>query len=565
MKTIRGSLRYMLPSNEPVAVEKLALTILSRRGLSPAEQSTTLVPRYADLGDPFLLPDMDVAVRQLLDDRQAGRLVAIYGDYDIDGLTASSLLADIFTDLGIRFVLYIPDRFEEGYGLSNEAFDALAAQGVATVVSVDCGSTALEPAQHAQELGLKLIITDHHTIVQERLPGALAHINPLRTSSRYPEKSLAGVGVAFALARALQQRLPDGEYSPGREKWLLDLVALGTICDVVPLVGENRILAHFGLQVMRKTRRKGLRALAKVSGFEIEKVQAEQIGFRIGPRLNAAGRLEHAQRALDLLTSQATAEAAAQADYLQQLNTARQDSTKMLQAAARAQALEYPEDSFLVLADPDWSHGIVGLAAARISEEFRCPTLVLQIEGDTAKGSARSFGSISVIDALQSQANLLIKFGGHRAAAGCTLKTVDIPSLRAGLQAFLKKTLKPTDWLRSDPVDVWLLPEHATDRGIAELEQLEPTGQALRPAKFVCDAEITQVRAVGATGDHFQITIMIGQKQYRMIAFGAAQKWPDLAVGQTHRFIVQLSQSEWQGVKRVELMVVDIIPQDESL
>ncbi|MEI7818928.1 MAG: single-stranded-DNA-specific exonuclease RecJ [bacterium] len=556
-----GSVIWEFPDKQAILVEDLVSTVLDRRGFNVDEIDSLLKPRYADLPDPFLLPDMKDAVDHILKLRKADHEIAIYGDYDIDGLTACTLLADVFSHLHIKHRIYIPDRFEEGYGINIQAVDELHKEGVHTVISVDCGSTALAPALRAQELGLHLIITDHHTLIHEKIPGALAHINPLRAASSYPERKLAGVGVAFALARALQSTIPD-DFEAGQEKWLLDLVVLGTVCDVVPLVGENRLLAHYGLRVMAKTKRVGIRSLASVSGVDLKQIAAEHLGFRFGPRLNAAGRIEHAQKALRLLTADDTNQANLYAEHLDQLNQARQATTRQIVSEARNVAVNYLDDPILVIGDGNWSHGIVGLVAARLSEELLRPTLVMQFEGDTAKGSARSFGSISIIDAIRSQEDLFESFGGHQAAAGFRIKRSNINALRDGLNAYAKTAIDPESWVKRQSVDAWLEPSFATESGIEQLTLIEPTGQMMPPVRFGVIGQVMSLRKVGQDQSHYQLTVRSDNHDYRMIAFGASQVWPWLEVGIEAKFVIRLSQSEWQGVTKVESIVVDCIPQD---
>lgn len=552
-----ATVRWELPDTGHIPVDKLAGVILERRGFQKKDTTTLLAPRYDSLGDPFSLVDMDRAVRVLLDARQANKKVIIYGDYDIDGLTASSVLSDVCMSLGIAHEVYIPDRFEEGYGIHIKAIKQLHQQGASVIVSVDCGSSATEAARVAGELDMKLVITDHHTLVSDELEGATAHINPLREKNTYPEKYLAGVGVAFALARALQQA-SNFVLPAGQEKWLLDLVALGTICDVVPLVGENRVLAYYGLQVLRKTRRPGLRALAAVSGVDVAKIEAEDLGFKFGPRLNAAGRLEHAQYALQTLLATEYTTAMRSAEHLQKLNVRRQADTRTIQDQAREQALQHIDDPVLVLTSDTWSHGIVGLVASRISEEFRRPAVLLQTEGELAKGSARSYADISIIQVMREHHELFEKYGGHAAAAGMTLRADCIEDLRDGLCATALE-LGEDAWTKNERIDAWLQPEYVTMAGFDAIHKLEPTGRDHPGVRFVLDGEITSIRPVGADGDHFQLSVRFEGHEQRMIAFGAARKWPELEVGQTIRAVVRLSRSEWQGTTRIEVMLLDIL------
>ncbi|MBP9827053.1 DHH family phosphoesterase, partial [Candidatus Saccharibacteria bacterium] len=374
MKEIEERIKWIRPKKATIPVARLARSILRSRGIDTKSDSTWLEPDYRSLGDPFDLPDMKQAVEHLVATRKDNKKVAVYGDYDIDGLTATTLLAEALRACGFQVISYIPDRFVEGYGLHSQALLDLRSQGVDTVITVDCGITAVEAIADAVAAGLNIIVTDHHSLAESEPVGAVALINPLRANNTYPQTNLAGVGVAFNLVRALQTEFSD-ELPPGQEKWLLDLVALGTICDIVPLVGENRILAHFGLKVARQSRRPGFQALADVSNAELGRINAKDFGFRFGPRLNAAGRLEHAQAGLDVLSSENYSQAFASAQKLQNLNLARRELTESICEQARQQARAMSEVNFLVLADATWSHGVAGLVASRIAEEFSKPTI----------------------------------------------------------------------------------------------------------------------------------------------------------------------------------------------
>ncbi len=557
-KNIGGTVQWSLPVAQTIAPQELAVTLLRQRGFAEQVLDTFLHPRYQSLGDPFGLPDMQAAVDHIVGLHDQDVRLAIYGDYDIDGMTASALLYDVLQRAGYQVEVYIPDRFEEGYGLNKQALEKLAKRQIHTVITVDCGSTAATEVAFAVEQGLQIIVTDHHTLGTEPLTGAVAHINPLRETNTYPEPRLAGVGVAFGLARGLQQVLPD--FLPaGQEKWLLDLVALGTICDVVPLTGENRTLARFGLEVLRKTRRPGLQALAEVAGVELSELKGDDVGFRFGPRLNAAGRLEHAQAALQLiLATERSQEVQELANNLQALNVRRQEQTATVLAAARMQATDQSEEACLVVADPDWSHGVAGLVAARLAEEFHKPTFVLQIEGETSKGSGRSVGDFRLIDALQATQQYLKKFGGHAAAAGVTLATQDIADFRQALHDYVVGKRLQTQFNTTLKVDMWLQPEFLEREILDQIHLLEPCGNDNPAPVFSFEGKVAGLRRVGAEGQHYQLTVEGSAGHFRTIAFGAAERWPWLEVGSSLQALVRLNSSVWQGVTRVEAIVADI-------
>lgn len=543
---------WHLPSSSRIDVSELAATIAQRRGLHFNEYFDL---KYTALGDPFTLPDMEAAVDHLMEVHRRRAKVVIYGDYDIDGLTAVTLLMDALAQLGFDVASYIPDRFEEGYGLHTRALKKLHAQGIDTVITVDCGISSGVAIQEAAADGLHIIVTDHHTIPEVEPVGAVALINPLRRNNQYGERQLAGVGVAFALVRALQARNLGG-MPLGQEKWLLDLVALGTICDVVPLVGENRILAQYGLRVAQQSRRPGFRALARVSNVDLAKVSAGDFGFKFGPRLNAAGRLEHAKIALELLESITSDAAYKAADHLDELNQVRRLKTEKIQEEALVVAQTYASDPILVLSNSDWSHGVAGLVASRVAERMGKPTIILQEEGEYSKGSARSIGDFSIIDALHSQASLLDRYGGHQAAAGMTLRTDRIKDLRKRLN----EKISPKQLLqmqREVRVDLYLQEDFISLAGLEQLEKLEPTGQANPSPIFYILTTLEQVKLVGKNGEHSQLFFVVDSSSQRAIAFQAVHKWPFLQSGVEVELLVAIRANEWQGVRRAQLEVLD--------
>lgn len=539
----------------PGVIEQLLVS----RGLLGGAKDAFFSPSY-DLfkHDPFLLPDMDEAVARIAKAKSKGELVYIYGDYDIDGLTATTLLLDAFESFDINTKAFIPNRFVDGYGLSKAAIKTLAQRGAKLIVTVDCGSLSHVEIALAGELGMDVIVTDHHSVA-ETMPPAVATINPKRIDHKYPFVDLAGVGVAFKLVQALQQRL-DG-LPQGQEKWLLDLVALGTVCDVVQLKDENRANVFWGLQVMAKTRRPGIKAMAQVAGLEMSKLNARSLGFVIGPHLNAAGRLETAELSLELLTAKDPLRAIEIAYMLRDLNQSRRNEQDRITREAFVKTVDFANDPVLVLSDPSWSHGIVGIVAAKILEATSKPVFVLQELGEQTKGSARSYGDFSAVEAIRWADKFIIKGGGHKLAAGVTLRTVDIPKFRQAVNEFYlqcnledqSKYLEPV----ADAVVSDLRELDADLMGI--IKTMEPFGHGNPEPIFHLEQAVVQKRQhLGKEGSHLKIDIQdSGGTLWQCIGFGMSSKY-SCDVGQEVSVWFKLIENEWRGVSRLEGQIVKI-------
>lgn len=529
--------------------------ILKSRGYTTkAAREAFLSPSYeAEKHDPFLLPDMEKAVKRLVRARKNNERVVIYGDYDIDGLTASTVLLDSFMKFGLEASVFIPNRFVEGYGLSSSALEKIADGGGQLVVTVDCGSLSHKEIDHANSLGLDVIITDHHSVA-ETMPKAVAVINPKRSGHSYPFVDLAGVGVAFKLVQALQTKLEG--LPEGQEKWLLDLVAFGTVCDVVALTGENRANVFWGLKVMQKTRRIGLKMIIAVSKIDPKQLNTRALGFGLGPRLNASGRLKTAQYALDLLTATDAKKALALAEELDAMNRERRAEQDRIFAAASQQAIIYEVDSVLVVSDPGWSHGIIGIVAAKLLEAYHKPTFVLQeLEDGTAKGSARSFGDFSAVEGIRATENLLIKGGGHKLAAGVTLETGKISSWRESINTYYK-SLKLEDQERHflPKADVMVDGFKGFDEVLlAELARLEPYGHG-NPEPVFCiqDVMVAGRRTMGSDGQHVRYTLEDKEGRYfSAVAWRMADTYNE-DIGERVDVWLELTLNEWQGRRSVE-------------
>ncbi|MDX2776252.1 single-stranded-DNA-specific exonuclease RecJ [Streptomyces caniscabiei] len=529
--------------------------ILAARGITGEERERFLRPSYDAKHDPFLLPDMQAAVERLVEARARQEHITIYGDYDIDGLTATTVLLDAFGSFGFSNVdAFIPNRFVEGYGLTVDAVEKIAASGATLIVTVDCGSLSEKEIRRSNELGVDVIVTDHHNVAPVQ-PPAVAVINPKRPDHAYPFIDLAGVGVAFKLVQALQTRL-DG-LDVGQEKWLLDLVALGTVCDVVTLVDENRANVYWGLKVLAKTRRPGLKALMAVAGVEPANVSARHLGFGLGPRMNAAGRLETAQYALDMLRATDPIEALEKAQQLDSLNIARRSDQDAIYKAAIEQAEQYRDDPVLVVSHPDWNHGIIGIVAAKLLERYKKPTYVLQEMGTESKGSARSYGDFSAADAIRASDDLIIKGGGHKLAAGVTLPTENIPLFRTRVNEFYRSKgyfnqetlLLPKEDVVVDALAV------INEAFLEELRLLEPFGNGNpEPVLHARHLLVLNCRRMGADAQHVKLELCmksdVGNTMH-FLAFNAPEYFFVEPGEQVHAWF-QPVLNEWQGRRSVE-------------
>jgi len=526
--------------------------ILVARGLTGPKRDAFLNPSYDATHDPFLLPDMDKAVDRLVVAREKQEKITIYGDYDIDGLTATTLLLDAFESFGFEHIdAFIPNRFVEGYGLTVDAIERIAATGAQLVITVDCGSLSTKEIERANELGVDVIVTDHHNVLEVQ-PPAVAVINPKRPDHDYPFIDLAGVGVAFKLVQALQTKL-DG-LAQGHEKWLLDLVALGTVCDVVTLVDENRANVFWGLKVLAQTRRPGLKALMAVAGVEPAKVNARSLGFGLGPRMNAAGRLETAQHALDLLRAKDGLDALEKAQKLNDMNTARRIEQDNIFKEAIIQAEKYKHDPVLVVSSPGWNHGIIGIVAAKLLEKYKKPTYVLEEVGEESKGSARSYGDFSAADAIRAADDLITKGGGHKLAAGVTMPTKNIEAFRQRVNEFYRaQKLFNQAALLLPKADTTAPFEQITEELVAMLETLEPFGNGNpQPVLRSENVLVTNLRRMGAEAQHVKLEVQDDSgNKLQMLAFSAPAHF-FVEPGERVTIWFQPDINEWQGRRQVE-------------
>lgn len=512
--------------------------------------------------NPENMLGMEAAVTRLVSAISNGELIAIYGDYDADGVTATALLVQLLSALDAQVEGYIPNRFDEGYGLNNEALDTLKERGASLVVTVDCGVRSIGEVQHAKDHGLDLIISDHHH-PGEQLPPALAVINPKQDGDPYPDKNLAGVGIAYKLGIALLEKMRHNGNQLAQafdETLLLDLVALGTVADLAPLTSENRSLVRHGLKVIRKPRRQGLQALIGVCGLLPRRIQASDIGFVLGPRLNAAGRLDSALASFDLLTTKSINEAGYLAQQLDNQNRERQKITRDNQAIAEEIALtEDPDSMLLFAADPGFNPGIVGLVASRLTEQYYRPAIVANYGETFTRGSCRSIPEFHITDALDQCEELMEHHGGHAAAAGFTVRNENLDELVTRLRAIADEKLSGLDLRPVMHADLEIQLSNLVPEIIEQLEILQPTGYGNPQAVFVSrELKVNDHRLVGRDGSHLKMTVSDGWVTYDAIAFRQGHWHADMPLFVDLMYTFE--KNEFNGKENLQLKVRDIKP-----
>lgn len=545
-------LRQQLPDLHPA----LAQILYSRGVTEPAAVQAFLERRYLPSSDPFLLADMETAVNRIFQAVENDEMVIVYGDFDADGVTSTVLLVEALRGLGLsrqQIRPYIPDRVDEGYGLNMDALTSLKEKGAGLVISVDCGIRSIAEVEHANTIGLDMIITDHHSLGKQ-LPLAIAVINPKRPDSSYPETGLAGVGIAFKLAQALRLSRPDMAQFGDAD--LLDLVAIGTVADLAPLQGENRKLVHEGLVRLNELQRPGLAALAAITGVRAGHITAESIAFGFGPRINAAGRLSHAYDAARLLAAPDSNTARALANELNLLNQKRQRITAELGELAETLVTD-PAAPILIAADRSFVSGVVGLVASRLAEKYYRPAVVMEMGKTESRGSCRSIPEFHITRALDQVADLLVRHGGHAQAAGFTILNENLAEFQERLTAVAAEQLADKELLPTITADADI-PLRQIDWAFYELlRQLEPTG-AENPAPLFMSrrAQVLNCRAVGSEGTHLQMEVSDGQAGFKAIAFRQGA-WAD-CLPPLIDIVYSVNVNEWNGRRTLQLAIQDI-------
>ena len=541
-------------STEQSDISPLLIQLLHNRGITdPAQFEAFLAADERLANDPFLLQEMDKAVTRVLRALLGDELIAIYGDFDADGITAAVLLAQGISELGGRVISYIPHRFDEGHGLNLAALKNLKKQGVSLIVTVDCGITGVSEVEEGHKLGLDIIITDHH-VPLAHIPSALAAIDPKLSGSTYPFYDLAGVGVAFKLLQALYKATHrDGEW----EKFL-DLVALGTVVDMVPLLGENRYLVRRGIEGLNKSPRPGVRELVLSAGLQMGGIDSSSISYSLGPRLNASGRMDHAVTSYELLTTSSPEQARELAAQLETRNAERQRLTAEVLAKARAKLLSDGTDQpILMVGGHDYPHGVLGVVAGKLVDEFYRPVVIMKLDGESVKGSARSIPGFDIVTALTECQDLLIRFGGHSQAAGFVTPRANLERLQQRLLEIAARQLADVDLRPALIIDA-MLPLASLGRETYKVvSKLAPFGQGNQAPVFLSEkVKVMDSRIVGGGGKHLKLKLRDGQILWDAIAFDLG----DRELSTYLDIVYNLETDHWNGRDQLRLNVLDFLP-----
>lgn len=538
--------------------------LLSSRGIKTEEEVRKFIsPNYeTDFYDPFLFCDMGKVVKRIGEAKEKEQIVAISGDYDADGITASIIIKETLDLLGIESFVYIPDKRIDGYGMNIEAVNMFKRKNVSLIVTVDCGITSIAEIEKANSLGMDVIVTDHHH-VPKNLPLAYAIINPHKDDSGYPFKDLAGVGVAFKVAQAIFR-----EFLPKKieqTKWMLDLVAIGTIADCVPLVSENRLFTRYGLMVLAKTKRVGIRELCNVGRIIIEKralPDTKKVSFYIAPRINAAGRIKHANLSFDLITEKDVTRARSLALELEANNTERQKITeKMVEEIKIVGKTIYKEKKFIFAINEHFSLGVVGLVAGKIAQQFNKPTAVFQKREGVSKGSFRSIPQINIIETIEECKELLKEFGGHSQAAGVSVANENLDKFYEKMDRLISKKLKGIDLSEEIKIDLEISAKDINFQLAEELEKLKPFGEGNRePIFLVRGLEVKEKKVVGNGNKHIKLFLVDDDlpKIFEAISFNGYEKYSGIKEGDKVDIVCNVQKDEWNGNKKVQLVLIDL-------
>ena len=570
------SKRWEIRSQDPRVEEKLAAALqirllaarlLVNRGITTIEAAREfLAPSLQRLYDPFLMRGMAEAVERLVRGICDQEAIVIYGDYDVDGITATAVLSWFFRDLGVSVPYYLPHRMREGYGLNAEAVRKLADQGTRLLITVDCGITGHDEVQLARRLGMDVIVTDHHQ-VPPTLPDAVAVLNPHQSECGYPAKELAGVGVAFKLVMALRGRLRQeprwADKTPNLRRHL-DLVALGTIADIAPLLGENRILVKHGLQELTRSQKLGVQTLKRVARIADQDIGPRQVGFTLAPRLNAAGRLAAARAGVELLLSEDVMQAEKLALYLDSVNRERQEVQTHIYAEAKA-ILEadggIDNRWAIVLASERWHPGVVGIVASKLVEEYGRPTVLIGLEGDTGKGSGRSIAAFHLYNALVACQEFLAGFGGHEHAAGIRIQRQQVPLFEAAFNRVARECLTDADCMPLLPIDAEVQLPEIDDTLLEFIARLEPFGEANpQPVLLARGVEVVGVPTlVGRERQHLRLTLRQSGMILPAIGFAMGKQLTQAKTGVLD-IVFSPQRHVWNGRQEHQLVLRDLAP-----
>lgn len=544
--------------SKELAISHVTAQVLLNRGISSVEQAKSfLSPKLSVLSDPLLIPGVKEAAARIIQAKKNNEKVLVYGDYDVDGVTGTALLVSAFRFLELDTDYYIPHRYDEGYGMNKEAIKEIAERGVKLIVTVDCGISNLEEIKLARKLGIDVIVTDHHNI-PPALPPAVAIVNPKLANENHPARFLAGVGVAFKFIWGLFKIL--GIKDSSFLMSLIDLVGLGTISDIVPLTSENRIFAVHGLMALNKKKRVGLKALMEVAGIT-GRVSVHSVNYRISPRLNAAGRLEHAEMSLKLLLTKDHNEASDLAAKLHSTNINRQGIGQDIQEEVydKLTQMDVNQEKIIILDGKDWHPGVIGIAASQVSERYFRPVILVGVQDGRGRGSARSVEGVNVFQILDACRDLFLDFGGHPQAAGFEIAVDKIPELKEKIKAAAEKSIKTSDLLPRIKVEAEIDPKILTLSLVRELETLDPHGEENPKPIFVTKkVKAVDWARVGSAKKHLKARFSDGSTSLEVIGFGMGDFAAYINFDEEFDLAYNLQSNEWQGFETVQLNLVDI-------
>ena len=550
------------------SVERLVGELLRLRDIETAEdRERFLAPDYdRDLHDPFLFSHMERVMNRLRKAKESGERVGIFGDFDADGITSTVLLSEGLGKLGIPYSVYLPDKHTEGHGLSERAMNRFADEGVSLIMTVDCGMSNHDEIEIAKERGIETIILDHHH-APEDLPDAFAIVNPKVPGETYPFTELCGAGVTFKVLQAIYATFAPEDRD--ELKWLLDIVAVGTVADVMPLIDENRVFVAYGLIVLSKTRRPGFHEMLSASRVPYGDGQAptsRDVAFHIAPRLNAASRMDHPQVALDLLLARDATDAAEHALRLEEHNVKRQELSDAIAKRARKIAKSRTDRHLVFAAEEDFHFGVVGLVAGRIANEFGKPTILLTKGEEESRGSLRSIPGLNIIEVVEACGDLLDRFGGHAAAAGVSLPTEHLPALEERMEQIIAERIG-SGIPEPEHLYDFQMPSSLFSLDTARaIGQLAPFGEGNPEPVFLAEGlAVREARPVGKTGTHLKLLLSASDgRAFDAIGFSLADRIPDLAPGDRIDALFQLDENEWNGRVNVQLKLVDIRRSESS-
>lgn len=549
-------------------ISLLKTRLLINRGITNSKEAEAfLYPKLSDLNDPMLLKDMDIGTDMIISTLEQQQKIAVFGDYDADGITATALLFNFFSDLGIPLIYHIPDRITEGYSLNPEAIHNLAEKGVKLIITVDCGISNSKEIKLAHSLGIKVVITDHHQIPEGFSP-VCPTINPNRSDSQFPFKALAGVGVAFFLIAGIRAKIREkGWFKYAAEpdlKQYLDIVAIGTIADMVPLNGQNRILVEAGVQTMKTSRWPGIEAMKKICGIGNKEISSEDIAFKLAPRLNAPGRIGDNVTGITTLTTDNYSIAVNSARELNRMNSERQRiEGKIINDIEEniLPGMDIQKKKTILISEHGWHKGVLGIVASRLLDKYHRPTIVLTIKDGIAIGSGRSIDGFNLHESMTELKDLFIKFGGHYHAAGCTLDADNIEALSRGLEEKARKTLNDEDLILSITVDDKINLDDLTLETVKDIRSLEPFGAVNpEPIFYSGGLEVLESRIVGEK--HLKLRVRQGQMVQDSIGFHLSHLHP--LKGATVNMVFTPEINRWNGNENTQLRVVDIEPSGEK-